>query len=267
MQTDPDLTTMSDLLAEEKNEAEGNGQSDYTDKDSLGLEDMVYNDFKEYVNKYYRMNKDVPIYLDFTAIAPADGEYYFNYAIPTTSDESTVYVDDIQISHASAGTYFSQIHRLGTFRQGDVIKVTIAVDGNTCKYLNAYFGYFDNEAFDSQFDTIDKTKVTVNTACDGYVNLTANIEDDDIVITTVPYEKGWTLYIDGKEAEITPYQGAFIAFDVPSGSHTCELKFIAPGFKPGVIVSAAGVLGMIIFAVVDMSMKKKKPVEKAPAQE
>ena len=78
-----------------------------------------------------------------------------------------------------------------------------------------------------------------------------------MVITTVPYEKGWTLLIDGKETEIIPYQNAFIAFDVPSGTHTCELKFIAPGFKAGAAVSCVGLLGMIAFVIVDRKKKKE----------
>ena len=78
-----------------------------------------------------------------------------------------------------------------------------------------------------------------------------------MVITTVPYEEGWTLKIDGQEAQIVPYQGAFVAFEVPAGSHTCELSFIAPGFKGGAVISAAGLIGMVVFALID---RKKKTV-------
>lgn len=261
MTKDQDLTTMADVLKSSQIAA---GQSSDTDtgsstadRDSLGLENLVLDELKQNVIKYYRMNKNIPIYVEFKAVAPADGEMYFNLSLPTTSDDFDVYVDDIFISHSSSGTYFSQVYRLGTFRQGDVIKVTIAADSDSFKYLEAYFGYFDLEKFDTQFDTIDKSKVTVDRACDGYVRLKSDIGSDEIVITTVPYEKGWTLYIDGKEAKITPYQNAFIAFEVPTGSHTCELKFMAPGFKPGVIVSVIGLAGMVVFAVVDRKKKAK----------
>jgi len=259
MQVNSELTTMADIRAAEMNaSSEGATEEDNArDNDNLGREDMAADAIKSKVIKYYRTNSDIPIYLEFTAIAPADGEMYFNLVLPSTSDDMSIYVDNILISHASAGTYFSQINRLGTFKQGDVIKVTVTSDSKTFKYLDAYFGYFDYDKFDTQFDTIDKSKVTVDKACDGYVRLTADIGSDEAVITTVPYEKGWTLYIDGKEAEITPYQNAFIAFSVPSGSHTCELKFTAPGFKSGVIVSVAGIVGMAAFAAIDMLRKKK----------
>lgn len=260
MTVDVDLTTMADIKAKEMKSSGESGEADEEksfDRDTLGLEDLCADAAKENITKYYRINKKIPIYINFTTVAEHDGEYYFNLSFPTTSGEHNVYVNDIFIGHASAGTYFSQVYRLGTFGEGDEIRVTVSADEEEFSYLSAYFGYLDYETFDSQFDQIDKTKVTVNEAIDGYVNLTSNVGQGEMVLTTVPYEDGWTLYIDGQEAEIKPYQQAFISFDVPAGTHTCELKFTAPGFKAGLIGSAAGVVGMIAFAVVDTLRKKK----------
>ena len=266
---DWDLTTMTDYLREH-----GDGTEDSEDlpgdtssrsaKDTLGTEDSVMDIYEDNLTTYYRTNKKIPIRIDYKVIAPPDGEYYFNLSVPRTTGEIDVCVDNIRIDHTSAGTFFSQVYRIGTYKAGDEINVTVSADDDSLKILEAYFGYFDYEKFDTQFDQIDKSKVTVSEASDGYVDLTANIGAGETVITTIPYEDGWKLYVDGNEQEIRPYQNAFIAFDVPQGSHRCELVFTAPGFKPGAVVSVIGILGMLAFVIVD-SKKNRAAAKSVPA--
>ena len=82
-----------------------------------------------------------------------------------------------------------------------------------------------------------------------------------MVLTTIPYEDGWQLYIDGAPAEIRAYQNALIAFDVPSGSHTAELVFTAPGLKLGAEVSCAGIVLLAAIIVIDKTISKKKKTQ------
>jgi len=256
MTTPTGLTTMAKIKAEaessDKADASSEGDpSASADKDRLGLEDLAAKEAEKNAVTYYRSNEEVPMYIEYRTKAPRTGEMYFNLTAPSTTGTMSVYVNDIFISHASKGTYFSQVYRLGTYNEGDDIKVTITSDDDKFTYLDARFGYFDFGKFGEQFGGINRDKVIVNEASDGYVNLTTDITDRELVITTVPYEKGWTLMIDGAESTITPYQEAFVAFEVPSGSHTCELKFTAPGFKTGAMVSCAGLVILPVFLIID----------------
>ena len=111
----------------------------------------------------------------------------------------------------------------------------------------------------NQIEKIDKTKVNTDIVHDGYAKFTINsIDDGDIVITTIPAEDGWQLYIDGAPAAYTAYQNALIAFEVPSGNHTAELVFTAPGLKEGAMVSCAGIVLLVAFIIIDKNISKKK---------
>ena len=110
---------------------------------------------------------------------------------------------------------------------------------------------------------VDKTKVTADVVYDGYAKFNINgIEGGDTIITTIPAEDGWQLYIDGAPAQHKAYQNAFIAFDAPSGNHTAELVFTAPGLKPGAMVSCAGIVLLAAFIVIDKNISKKKEKQK-----
>lgn len=62
----------------------------------------------------------------------------------------------------------------------------------------------------------------------------------------IPYEKGWSLTIDGKETELLRGDIGFLACEIPEGDHTLELTFQAPGLKKGV---PASILFWILFGV------------------
>ena len=65
-------------------------------------------------------------------------------------------------------------------------------------------------------------------------------EEKKLMFTTIPYEKGWRVYVDGKEEQIVPLLNDVfcgIEFDHP-GKHNVEFRFTAPGVYAGVIITA-----------------------------
>lgn len=57
------------------------------------------------------------------------------------------------------------------------------------------------------------------------------------LITSVPYEAGWTLCVDGKEREIELFADTMIAVSLPEGKHEIKLSFYPVGLKEGMLVS------------------------------
>ncbi len=153
--------------------------------------------------------------------------------------------------------------RVGSFAKGEKVKVTFMSEDDIWTYLNIRFASFDAASFSKQFANVDRTKVTADTVSDGYAKFSIKgVESDETVITTIPAEDGWQLYIDGNPAEYKAYQDAFIAFDAPSGDQTAELVFTAPGLKAGAAVSCIGVIGLAAFIFVDKKLSKKGEKQK-----
>lgn len=80
---------------------------------------------------------------------------------------------------------------------------------------------------------------------DSVVTGSVHAEADGYALFMIPYEKGWSLTIDGEKAELLRGDIGFLACEVPEGDHTILLTFEAPGLKAGTIGS---VLFWILFA-------------------
>ena len=72
---------------------------------------------------------------------------------------------------------------------------------------------------------------------DSVVTGSVHAEADGYALFMIPYEKGWSLTIDGERAELLRGDIGFLACEVPEGDHTILLTFEAPGLKAGTIGS------------------------------
>ena len=227
--------------------------------DPLGQEQSVAKELNKKLTDLYRSNENAPIIVEYEFKAPSDDTLYCSLTTAKILDETDIYVNGVKVSGFSSGRYYSTIIDLGTFNEGDDVKVTFWSNKDKGSYLNIRVASFDNETFSNQFAGIDKTKVKTDAVSDGYVKFNINgLDADETVITTIPVEDGWQLYIDGNPAEYKAYQNAFISFDASSGNHTAELVFTAPGLKTGAMISCAGVVLLAAFLVVDGNISKKK---------
>ena len=70
-------------------------------------------------------------------------------------------------------------------------------------------------------------------------------------MTSIPYDEGWKLYVNGKKQVKEKILGAFIGIRLKNKESNIILKYEAPGVKLGVIISLIGLVGLIILSFVD----------------
>ena len=95
---------------------------------------------------------------------------------------------------------------------------------------------------------------------DSVVTGSVHAEADGYALFMIPYEKGWSLTIDGEKAELLRGDIGFLACEVPEGDHTILLTFEAPGLKEGTIGS---VLFWILFAQSRLLIIRKNKTRKS----
>lgn len=95
---------------------------------------------------------------------------------------------------------------------------------------------------------------------DSVVTGSVHAEADGYALFMIPYEKGWSLTIDGEKAELLRGDIGFLACEVPEGDHTILLTFEAPGLKAGTIGS---VLFWILFAQSRLLIIRKNKTRKS----
>ncbi len=75
------------------------------------------------------------------------------------------------------------------------------------------------------------------------------------MFTSIPYDSGWTVTVDGKKVEPESINGSLMYIHLTQGTHTVEMTYMPTGFIPGFILTAGSCL---IFAVLILRIQKKK---------
>ena len=90
---------------------------------------------------------------------------------------------------------------------------------------------------------------------------TVSADEDALFFTSIPYDKGWTVKLDGKEIDESDYvalaDSAYLSFKLPAGEHTVELSFMPRGLILGAGISAFTVLALIVAAIIFARRRKK----------
>lgn len=75
-----------------------------------------------------------------------------------------------------------------------------------------------------------------------------SVKKDGYLITTIPYDKGFEIRIDGRNVKIEKVNTAFLGCKAGKGKHKAEIIYHAPGAKAGKAVSVLGVLLFLLEA-------------------
>lgn len=73
-----------------------------------------------------------------------------------------------------------------------------------------------------------------------------NDEKSKLYVTTIPFDAGWTLKINGQKAPLYKVNGGFIGFVGAINEASYELSYFTPNLKAGLIATAGGILLFII---------------------
>ena len=77
-----------------------------------------------------------------------------------------------------------------------------------------------------------------NRSCKGTVNIT---DDSTWMMTSIPFEKGWTVKVDGKVVETARVWDSLLAYKITPGEHTVEMSYLPDGFVLGFIISTVSI--------------------------
>ncbi len=204
--------------------------------------------------------------------ADADGSTTFYV---TTEKEGNVYIgfdisgansDSISVN-SSLGTithYADQecVLDLGRYDANESIAITVPYD-NANGTVKMFVYTLNDKVFKKGYNKLSDGQLITETFEDTYIKGTVVTEKDAILYTSIPYDKGWSVYVDGEKVDennILKIGQAMLGVNIDRGAHEVEFKFEARGLKLGIMVSIA-TLAVLIFIMLITKKRKEKGVK------
>ncbi len=177
----------------------------------------------------------------------ADSYDFDSIIINKNGNEVTQYTDE------------PYIYDLGIVTPEDEVTVIISIEESDYGYIDFYPYYVNEEALNKGYEILKAQSLNVDTFEETKITGTISLNNDALFFTSIPYDKGWTVKVDGKEIAEDNYVAlneAYLCFNIPAGSHSVELSFMPQGLLLGAGISALTVIALILAAIIFAKRRK-----------
>ena len=189
----------------------------------------------------------------------SQGEDFISYKVKSTQDNNIVYqfvpekdmdlyvfitgnqIDRILIKNGETircnEKLNSQIIHVGDVTKG--VPVTISLRMRTSPntgQVRVMMADFNEDAFRQYYEAMNDEGYHVTEHGDDFLKGTIETLEDGLFFTSIPYDLGWTVTVDGKtmnKEEIVTVADAFLAFPLKKGLHEIEFRYVPSGYVLG----------------------------------
>lgn len=190
-----------------------------------------------------------------------DSYGYIDFHIKTFNKPIYAYIDsDIRngkvsysISNTNINLTNSNITYIGNYENEITLRVTIYESGVNL-YKN-FLHYLNNELVLDELKKLSSKSLNVIEHRSNYIKGQISANNGEMLFTTIPYEKGWKVYLNGEEIEYEKALDTFILVPLVNGENILEFKYTSPGVIKGLVIS---IFGLIMLAVEIFISKFKK---------
>lgn len=213
--------------------------------------------------KYAPQSSSTDCIVSYTITAAEDGEIFF-YLPSEYPREVSIRVNGKKPSDSDTfyGGESDRIVSLGTFEKGDTVKLSMTLKGDVLyvKQNVDMFYYIDMDVFEGAISRIAETQMTVSDGwTDSYLPGTlTTTKDSQLIMTTLAYDSGWKVTVDGKRVDTVEALDGVVAFTVDTaGEHEIVMKYRPTALTLGLTIT---VLSIILFALIMIFEKQLKAV-------
>jgi uncharacterized membrane protein YfhO len=207
---------------------------------------------------YKETMSDVAKIVTYKVKVPARKQSYFSFFVtnPAEAGSSSANVIINGCDHQSEVGITGQYYNLGYHAIDEEVTFTVSLYGSAkVTVLKPRILLLDTPAFQRSVDCL-KTK-GVNFKGNGHkiIGNTIASDQEKVLYTTIPYDKGWSAWINDKPVKVHPTQNAFITLPLVKGKNTIKLSFFPQGLKAGIALFIGGIAAFIMS---ECLIKKKR---------
>lgn len=185
----------------------------------------------------------------FTLTAPQDGDIYVHFPADNFQKACDLYVNGKFISEYFKDT--SGILNIGSFKKGTKIVAELRLKKDATYFSREsdyYFYCVDYNAMSEAINALDTCGMYVEEHGNSHLKGEITVaEGQTLVFTTIPYDAGWNVYVDGKKVETHRTLSALLSFEIEEGFHTLEFRYMPRCYVIGFIASGVGIVLFALF--------------------
>ena len=176
-------------------------------------------------------------------------------------------VEQVEVQKGEDAQTFKNVNRgflleLGWCKEGEPVVLT----SETEEDLRARVYRFEFEGLHSVYEILNRYPLTVTKWTDTILEGTVETEKAGTLFTSIPYDAGWTVTVDGQVQ--TPHKifDAFLSVDLTEGTHTIVFSYEPEGLRTGALITLGSMVLLAAALVCGKVMEKRRKAKRDAAE-
>lgn len=192
---------------------------------------LKYSYKNNYDNMYFYTKSS---FIDFIIIG--ETLYYINENYSDLSDK----VSNLNYS------YVDDYNESRIINISSVEKNLNIIIGYNHYYSDEFYLYDINQSlFESAYNYLSNYKFDITKFKNNNIEGNITLDDNMMIYTSIPYDKGWKIYVDNKLVEAQSLENAFLIFKASKGTHKIKLVYYPPYIGTGFIITLLSLIILI----------------------
>ncbi len=123
----------------------------------------------------------------------------------------------------------------------------------------SFIYYVDTEVLDKAFKKIQSEQLIIDEDYkdDDIKGKLTTLSDNRTILTTIPYDAGWEVYVDGERVPTVVGVNALVSFEIDeAGEHDIRFLYRPTSFKLGMVISVTSVAIFVTVILLEKHLKK-----------
>lgn len=209
---------------------------DFAGDDDSGTKKELYLLFKNFC---YTTDKEEHVKPKVTFVSDSGKKEFFSFEL-TNSNDSMGHnrMPCFGLQDCKSGKFFITLENKGIYEFDEISVFALDISKR-------------DEKFNSRYND----EISSLTFAENKISLETSLKERQFVRFSMPYSKGWKIFIDGRETKSYRCDIAFIGTFVESGNHSMTLKYSTPFLSIGLAMS---LLGLIILTALCFYLKSRR---------
>ena len=135
-----------------------------------------------------------------------------------------------------------------------------AYDSGTIKLIPAEH---DLPQFEQVMEQMKKTTWVMTETESDHLSGAIEVLEDGLMFTSIPYDDGWKIFVDGTEIEPEKIANAFFGIRLTAGEHLIEMDYTPKGFGVGMILTLVCAFGLVFCFYIENKEKLRRNMKSA----
>lgn len=141
------------------------------------------------------------------------------------------------------------IYNIGKHKDGDNITIEIVSMDEALVPVDEIKKYAENESvLEQYYRKITDNGIQFTAVRDSHLLGTYTSErENQCIVTTIPYDNGWSVFVDGYEVDLEKNWGRMLAFRVNKGEHMIDMRYTPKGLYGGFMITIISIIMSLLY--------------------